>query len=50
VPQSYHAALRAKIAIWHLRDPEVCHAATWTAKAQQYLRLAAQLPRLMQRR
>jgi aminoglycoside phosphotransferase family enzyme len=48
--KSYHAALRAKIAIWHLRDPEVRHPATWTDKAQQYLRLAAQLPRLMQRR
>jgi uncharacterized protein len=33
----YHAGMRAKIAVWHLREPDVRDAAQWTQKAQHYL-------------
>jgi uncharacterized protein len=46
--KSYHASLRAKIAIWHLKEPEVRDAAKWTHKAQHYLRLASRLTRMME--
>jgi aminoglycoside phosphotransferase family enzyme len=36
--KSYHACLRAKIAVWHLKDHEDW--AKWTNKATRYLRLA----------
>jgi aminoglycoside phosphotransferase family enzyme len=39
--QSYHACLRAKIAIWHLKDHQVANRAKWTDRARQYLNLAA---------
>ncbi len=37
---SHRACLRAKIAIWHLREPEVEHPAKWRELARTYLRLA----------
>jgi len=47
VPQSlidfykcYRAYLRAKIAIWHLDEPEVRDTLKWTQRADDYLRLA----------
>jgi aminoglycoside phosphotransferase family enzyme len=42
--RSYHAGLRAKVAVWHLKDASVRHPAIWTEKATHYLRLAAGLP------
>jgi aminoglycoside phosphotransferase family enzyme len=39
--QSYRACMRAKIAIWHLKEPDVADPAKWTAQARDYLRLAA---------
>lgn len=43
----YRACLRAKIAIWHLDDPEIDDHAHWRARTAAYLTLAAQqLPRL----
>jgi aminoglycoside phosphotransferase family enzyme len=38
--RAYHAAVRAKIAIWHLKDSMV-DVSKWVGKAEQYLRLAA---------
>jgi aminoglycoside phosphotransferase family enzyme len=37
----YHAAVRAKIAIWHLKDGAILDKTTWISKAEQYLRMAA---------
>jgi aminoglycoside phosphotransferase family enzyme len=39
--KSYRACVRAKIAIWHLRDREVRDPAKWPALASAYLELAA---------
>ena len=39
--QSYRASIRAKIAIWHLRDPALQQMPKWRAQALEYLRLAA---------
>ncbi len=39
--QSYHAAVRAKLAVWHLLDPALHDRARWPAHASAYLRLAA---------
>jgi uncharacterized protein len=39
--KSYHACLRAKIAVWHLRDHEPGDWEKWTGKAKCYLQLAA---------
>jgi aminoglycoside phosphotransferase family enzyme len=39
--KSYHACVRAKIAIWHLRDHDPLSAPKWTNKAIQYLQLAS---------
>ena len=36
----YHACLRAKIAVWHLREHEA-DAAKWTRRAMHYLELAS---------
>jgi uncharacterized protein len=36
----YRAYLRAKIAIWHLAEPQVREPAKWIERANQYLRLA----------
>jgi aminoglycoside phosphotransferase family enzyme len=40
--QSYRACMRAKIAIWHLKDPALADPSKWTAQAHDYLRLAAE--------
>jgi aminoglycoside phosphotransferase family enzyme len=45
--KSYHAGMRAKIAVWHLKEPAVHDAAQWTQKAQHYLRLASRLTRMI---
>jgi uncharacterized protein len=39
----YHAYVRAKIAIWHLRDPDVRDREKWIAKAKSYLERAQSL-------
>ncbi len=39
--QSYRAAVRAKIAVWHNRNGEAIDPGHWIARAQEYLRLAA---------
>jgi aminoglycoside phosphotransferase family enzyme len=39
--KSYRACVRAKIAIWHLRDREVRNPARWPALAKAYLDIAA---------
>jgi aminoglycoside phosphotransferase family enzyme len=39
--KKYHACIRAKLALWHLRDvPD--NAPKWTERAKTYLHLAAQ--------
>jgi uncharacterized protein len=38
--KSYRACLRAKIAIWHVREPDGRDAAKWPALAERYLALA----------
>ena len=39
--KSYHACMRAKIAIWHLRDHDPASIPKWTNKAIRYLQLAS---------
>jgi aminoglycoside phosphotransferase family enzyme len=39
--KAYHACIRAKVAIWHLRDPGFGSASKWTDRAIEYLRRAA---------
>ncbi len=36
----YRAYLRAKIAVWHLDEPDVRDPSKWTGRADEYLRLA----------
>jgi aminoglycoside phosphotransferase family enzyme len=43
--RDYHAAVRAKIAVWHLKDDAILNPAIWTARANQYLELAARVSR-----
>jgi uncharacterized protein len=38
--KSYRACLRAKIAVWHIREPDGRAGAKWPALAQRYLALA----------
>jgi aminoglycoside phosphotransferase family enzyme len=38
--KSYHAAVRAQIALWHLADDNVRDRAHWVAKANRYLEIA----------
>jgi aminoglycoside phosphotransferase family enzyme len=38
--KSFRAMLRAKIAIWHLKEPTVLDPAHWIGLANDYLRLA----------
>jgi len=38
--QSYRACVRAKIAIWHWREPELRELPKWPARAREFLRLA----------
>lgn len=40
--KSYRACVRAKIAIWHLRDRDVRNPAKWPALAKTYLDIAAE--------
>jgi aminoglycoside phosphotransferase family enzyme len=39
--KNYHACLRAKIAIWHLKDHGINDTAKWTGRARHYLNLAS---------
>ncbi|GIW73259.1 MAG: hypothetical protein KatS3mg102_2801 [Planctomycetota bacterium] len=39
--RGWHACARAKVALWHLQEPEVRDRAHWLDKAAQYLRLGA---------
>ncbi|HEX5082326.1 MAG TPA: hypothetical protein VFY40_09780 [Blastocatellia bacterium] len=39
--KSYHACLRAKIAVWHLKDHGINDTVKWTGRAKHYLHLAA---------
>jgi aminoglycoside phosphotransferase family enzyme len=41
--KKYHALVRAKIAVWHLKDPDVRDPAKWIIKAKDYLRRAGSL-------
>jgi aminoglycoside phosphotransferase family enzyme len=41
--KGYHAGLRAKIAVWHLKEPGGREPAQWTRKAMHYLRLVSSL-------
>ena len=41
--KKHHAFVRAKIAIWHLKDPDVRDPAKWIGKAKDYLRRAGSL-------
>lgn len=41
--QSYHAIVRAAVAIWHLDDPEQRRPERWRARAEQYVRLGLEL-------
>jgi aminoglycoside phosphotransferase family enzyme len=43
--RTYHAVVRAKIAIWHLKDDTILDKVTWAAKAEEYLRMAARMPK-----
>jgi aminoglycoside phosphotransferase family enzyme len=38
--QSYRACLRAKIAVWHMNEPNLPNAAKWVGLARDYLKLA----------
>ena len=44
--KKHHALVRAKIAVWHLKDPGVCDPAKWIGKAKDYLCRAASLEEL----
>lgn len=39
--RDYRALRRAKIAVWHLDEPEVAEPEKWTARARRYLELAS---------
>ena len=39
--KSYHAAVRAQIALWHLADDNVRDRGRWVAKANRYLEIAS---------
>ncbi len=38
--QSYRACMRAKVALWHLKEPALRDSRLWRARARDYLRLA----------
>lgn len=46
--QSYHALVRAAVAVWHLDDHSIArsieHTDSWRERASLYLRIAAELP------
>jgi aminoglycoside phosphotransferase family enzyme len=48
--KSYHAGMRAKIAVWHLKEAHVRQPTTWIDKAKHYLQLASCLARVVGRR
>jgi aminoglycoside phosphotransferase family enzyme len=39
--QSLRACMRARIAIWHLKESSLTDPSKWTTQARDYLRLAA---------
>jgi len=39
--KSYHACVRAKIAVWHLKDEQIGDPGRWVAKATHYLNIAS---------
>jgi uncharacterized protein len=39
--RTYHASVRSKIAIWHLRDDTVRDIQKWVQRAERYLEMAA---------
>jgi len=39
--RTYHAAVRAKVAIWHLQDLAIRDVQKWITRAEQYLEMAA---------
>jgi aminoglycoside phosphotransferase family enzyme len=41
--KSYHACVRAKVAVWHLKDASVCNRAAWVAKANRYLNIVSDM-------
>jgi aminoglycoside phosphotransferase family enzyme len=41
--KSFHACVRAKVAIWHLKDAGAQDRAIWPAKANQYLDMVSGL-------
>jgi aminoglycoside phosphotransferase family enzyme len=41
--KAWHACVRARIAVWHLKDEGVGDTAVWVAKADRYLKMAAGL-------
>jgi len=41
--KGYHACIRAKIAIWHLKDDDIPNQAIWIDKASRYLEIVARL-------
>jgi hypothetical protein len=41
--EAFRAFLRAKISIWHLKDPEVKDAARWVSRADLHLQTAERL-------
>jgi uncharacterized protein len=43
--RTYHACIRAKIAIWHLKDDSIPYRASWVAKANKYLALVTGVPK-----
>jgi aminoglycoside phosphotransferase family enzyme len=44
--KGYHASIRAKVAIWHLRDRDTAAVAKWTNRANQYRSSRPQLSSL----
>lgn len=40
--QSHRACMRAKIALWHVKEPALRNTALWPARARAYLRLASE--------
>ena len=42
--RNYRALRRAKIAIWHLKDPSVHDRAKWSERARRYLELSKAIP------
>jgi aminoglycoside phosphotransferase family enzyme len=37
--KTYHACIRAKLSLWHLKDSGIADRAIWTAKAERYLEI-----------